>query len=1054
MLAKFLTTDKSRIRLLSVELIQGVNKMNKSAYYDERILEEKKENHKLYKKKLNYLVELHEGEPQFLERTKSFLTSDNLSTLINSSLALTVQTKQSFFDNNWLTIYKKLACHTYNYNTFSYRNESIQFDSLLCKFVSIALEYLENKDQPFNDIVRNTSINYLKKILLEVAYQTLVLELNVSKEQGQLIGNTSEERYTYYNNELLTSPLYLEQLFDEYPVLLRMLCQRTIDWINSVTLFNTRLKKDQNIYSNDYDQIQEINIGLGDPHNNGNFNASVTFKDGNKIMYKPRSHSIDEKYQNLIEWINASCPSLSLRTQKIMNMKSYGWSEYIEYLSCSDSEDVNNYYYNLGGVLCLLYSLGAVDFHSENIIAHGIYPMLVDLETLMHNKNLPVEENKTAHSKAMYFISRSVQSTGLLPFDIYFGNDKQEVMDLSGMRGENSNAKVNVRVLKNPLRDDTLVKKELMDLPKDNNAPNLNEFETTQLDYLDTILQGFNKTYKTIQQNKNSFINLLNEFKHVETRSILKPTTYYASALHKSFHPDFLRDSVDRELLLTRLISSNATNLNKEVITSEIKQLINTDIPYFFSVPALKDLKSSQGLYIKNYYNESAYERAIKTLNLFSDEDLKQQNNIIRMSLLASHNAEHHKEERLISEINIDNIYRKTPNPLALAKKAGEHLYDKRIKGDENDVTWISTLIQGTNQVSWSVSPVNLDFYNGLSGIGIFTSYLDKYDNRDIFSKVTLEIVNTIKKSISHMEKIKLTTGFECGAFTGLSGYMYFLQHAAKNQNKKEWINEIYRMLPLLRSGRKNIKSVDILDGHAGIAMVLLSLYEDLKDDLFLKEAEVSIQFMMDSKIPLKNGIGWKDSQTNRFYTGFAHGSSGVATALAKYNYYINNTSIENTIYKILEFEDSLYESTSKNWFASFEKDNIPFNWCHGAPGIIMARNRLRQYGIDNEHITNSIKFGIESTLENGFGHTRCQCHGDAGNINILQTFKEKNVQDFLEEQLKVQEAYFHQNPFERGVSRGVEAVGFMIGIAGIGYSMLKQHDNRLPNILELEPPQ
>ncbi|RCK13065.1 hypothetical protein DT075_02360 [Bacillus licheniformis] len=61
--------------------------------------------------------------------------------------------------------------------------------------------------------------------------------------------------------------------------------------------------------------------------------------------------------------------------------------------------------------------------------------------------------------------------------------------------------------------------------------------------------------------------------------------------------------------------------------------------------------------------------------------------------------------------------------PLAIAEKAADDLAEKRIEGnDGKDVTWISTVIEGVEEISWTISPVSLDLYNGNAGIGF--SYL------------------------------------------------------------------------------------------------------------------------------------------------------------------------------------------------------------------------------------------------------------------------------------------------------------------------------------------
>ena len=93
--------------------------------------------------------------------------------------------------------------------------------------------------------------------------------------------------------------------------------------------------------------------------------------------------------------------------------------EHIDYKSCFNKNEANDFYTRSGNLLCLLYLLNAVDFHHENLIAHGSFPVLVDLESLFHAR-LKVDQidKKSAVVKATELVDNSVQSISLLPTKI------------------------------------------------------------------------------------------------------------------------------------------------------------------------------------------------------------------------------------------------------------------------------------------------------------------------------------------------------------------------------------------------------------------------------------------------------------------------------------------------------------------------------------------------------------------------------------------------------------------------------------------------------------
>ena len=72
--------------------------------------------------------------------------------------------------------------------------------------------------------------SHLGRMLLAVCERTLVLELNVARLQGRLQGVSSAERYRDYVRWVLRDASAWEQLFDEYPVLARLLWTTLARW--------------------------------------------------------------------------------------------------------------------------------------------------------------------------------------------------------------------------------------------------------------------------------------------------------------------------------------------------------------------------------------------------------------------------------------------------------------------------------------------------------------------------------------------------------------------------------------------------------------------------------------------------------------------------------------------------------------------------------------------------------------------------------------------------------------------------------------------------------
>lgn len=147
--------------------------------------------------------------------------------------------------------------------------------------------------------------------------------------------------------------------------------------------------------------VVEVVSGLSDPHDGGRTVAIVRFASGLRVVYKPRAVGLETAFHGLVAWWNEQAGHLALFAPRVIDRGRYGWMEFVAHEGCSDSEAANRYWERAGALIALADLLDATDLHHGNVIAHGEYPVLVDLETLLQPRR-PSEE-------------RSLLSTGLVP---------------------------------------------------------------------------------------------------------------------------------------------------------------------------------------------------------------------------------------------------------------------------------------------------------------------------------------------------------------------------------------------------------------------------------------------------------------------------------------------------------------------------------------------------------------------------------------------------------------------------------------------------------------
>src|ERR1019366_3978404 len=140
---------------------------------------------------------------------------------------------------------------------------------------------------------------------------------------------------------------------------------------------------------------------------------------------------------------------------------------------------------------------GGADFHSENLIAAGEHPVLLDLEALFHPRVGGIDLTQ-AEQLAGNTMNYSVLRVGLLPNRIW-SNDESVGIDLSGVgslpgqlsprpfpRWEGSGT------------DEMRLTRKRVEMPGGHNRPTLNGAEVNVLDYTDAILTGFNSVYGSL----------------------------------------------------------------------------------------------------------------------------------------------------------------------------------------------------------------------------------------------------------------------------------------------------------------------------------------------------------------------------------------------------------------------------------------------------------------------------------------------------------------------------------------------------------------------------
>lgn len=390
------------------------------------------------------------------------------------------------------------------------------------------------------------------------------------------------------------------------------------------------------------------------------------------------------------------------------------------------------------------------------------------------------------------------------------------------------------------------------------------------------------------------------------------------------------------------------------------------------------------------------------------------------------------------------------------AIKIGNEVLEKAIR-DEHGIYW---KVKDHKEVE----STGISFYNGNSGIVFFLLELYKKTKKEEF----LEAINSALSWMisTDFRDTEQNLAFYCGA----GGVAYTMVEAYKITGNIAYKNHA---LKVVREHTLK-KNSDILYGNAGALLTLLHLHNEIQEEWIINEIKDRVTILLrEVQIP-KVGICWERSGAEiRSLCGFAHGGSGIAFVFLELYRYFNEKWFLKIAELAFEYEDYYFSREQLNWpdfrkdiytnenfqklvnaftekrYDEFTNQTFMSAWCHGAPGIGLARLHAFDITRKPRHLR-YLNYAIENTqtsLNTGArGFTLC--HGILGNASLfLEYYLVSKQKKFLNLARKEAEksliAREHQGYYVSGVTKvGAEAdCDLFNGKSGIGHFYLRLSD-------------
>jgi type 2 lantibiotic biosynthesis protein LanM len=875
-----------------------------------------------------------------------------------------------------------------------------------------------------------------------------------------------DQKYQLFINEMRIRGW--SELLAERPVLLRLLSTLTRQWIDVTAEFLSRLDMDLEaarehlLKKNVVSLVVQISAELSDRHNSGRSVYIVRFADSTAIVYKPRDLQVDARCSDLIDWLNARTPPVDLRVPRVLACEGYGWTEFIQYQGCADRQHVEMFFNRAGAWLAIFHIFAAVDMHEENIIAAGDYPIPIDLEMLLQPQVSGSDTDVDAMRSigiATRTLSESVLATGLLPTLVRdpeakvrrFGGLSDRQLQYNQIGWSHLNTDAMECLGKQTVNADA------------HNLPTFLEQKVSLGDYGDALVSGFNAYADFLSYQRHSILDegLLSAFAGLPIRKVLRPTRVYFMLLSRLRDHRYMTDGVEWSAhldFIARLSDwDQPTDALWPLCAAERKAMRELNVPSF-RCPSDEDAVLDHTGVTVHSSERSGLARAQLRISTFDDREVALQKDVVRLSILTVTRAK--DTGSLVKKMESNQLADVRANPLELpdrVSRIAQSISQWAIR-DHTSAAWIGLASLGDSE-SCQLAALGFDLYNGSTGIALFLSAHAHVTGCQESRSLALSSLAPLRHVLHGAGRARFARTLGIGGASGLGSIVYALSVASKLLGDDDLLADAMCAASLLTVDVVDAdRDLDVIDGASGAILGLLRLYRDCQASLALDRAVCCGEHLLK--------VGQPDSFVRDLWrtfgrrplAGFSHGAAGFAYALSSLASATGRDDFGNAANNCLDYEQSLYSAERRNWPYLVSSDgrlevSWPCQWCHGAAGIGLARLGMNRTEPSDKY-TMDIEASIACVQESWPSSSDTLCCGNLGNIELLReagrALDNQHLLDQAEQRLwSVCKTAELAGGYKLGMGGNRHNLGFFRGLAGVGYSLLRQvNAQHLPNVL------
>ena len=809
--------------------------------------------------------------------------------------------------------------------------------------------------------------------------------------KGDGSGEPVHEAYDAFVAELLRSGYGL--LLNEFPVLGRLLATITQLWMEGSEemlqrVAASRAQLQEHFAISSVAVLHKVQLGLSDPHRGGRAVAILSLgsmapnelrKDLRRVVYKPKDMQVDQAYQDFLQVLNDASTMEPLRCLTVLSCDGFGFMEWVAHRICDSDEELVSFYTNAGRTMAVLHLLGCTDCHYENLIASGDQLVLIDTETLLEAdlRDLISDEGEDSNhlSALQTSMQGSVLRSGLLPQWLMAGAGKKRAFDISalgiqpppierempGWLGLNSDGMMAGRSTK-PCELPTSLPVGL----------GQNQRLT---DFVEQLCDGFALQLQEAIRLRTNLLEALCQFSGKPRRLVARATRLYFTIQRQMLEPGSLRSAVAHGLKLEQLsrsfVLSSEKPLNWPMFRAELLQMERLDIPFFEHMIDGEELPLPEGLApIPGFMKASGLAAARRRLELLDRVEIEFQQQLIRGAIAARHLKTNvsptaallgNEAANAVNYALDKDVYRQE------ALRLATELWNSAIRDNKGRPEWLGMDL-GADGESFHFGLIGNSLYSGGSGIALLFARLAQAHVGEAAAQwrsrawSCFEALAELAERNSNEQLFRLVRDLPNG-ISGSGGILLALQ-LLQSAGLEAAGPLAEQLIDQLRPERLMAdEAVDVIGGVTGLIGPLLLAGTPRAQELAVVCGERLLSLQLESG-------GWPAGAAAGLrkppLTGFSHGAAGMGAALANLFCATGQARFAEGAARAIGYERSVFVAERGNWpdFRSSNKaDEFMLSWCHGAPGILLSRQAIKEAGLADESSESEMQMARTSTL-------------------------------------------------------------------------------------------